>query len=656
MRKRPDTELDFGEVKAAVEKYLSVRCGEYNYHAAVPLLLTTLTNYFYDLHVRLMDTIVDAAMANAERANRAALHVRDFAVEYTMLVQQSLLAIAEHDIRVWHASKGDEESMNCHFKNHVKFNAPPDFREHTQETGYVISIADKESWKRTEEAMRSARTIFQNKSQDMAKLREKQKAADRLKRLQNKLDAAKPSTPAALVDGKCSNCGIPLQMPHATQSDPGAAQGEDRNVHPPEDESRPQPGRPVPTSVPRGQGRNKRGVSVSQRKTKKFVRSSAGQDIAKVSSCPSGSDPLSGASAPAGPFTFTSSMQAIVDPTPAASASTGPFSLVLEPSEVSSPNIPRCPVLCGLDAQPSSSALPSADLRIGTGPDQDAQGQAAGSLLPAHHEPDSTATPQCRLPNQSRPQDFENERARPSPTIVIPARARSQSCSSATSSTLVTPVDANITPGGRHATPPVFYKGGKKVPPPHAAPTPESVNAPPKKSTDKATPSTSAANASAGSMPPPPVPGSRVGVHAGMSSTPPITTSDAMSAAAAAAAKQPRGIEEAASPLDPPASTARRERGGARTRAQEPSQGSPSDPAPTPRPQTRSRSRTATDPTSSLLSEPLRQAGNVTKAHKTPTALAAPPPAPDTGAAAQTRKSGRALKKRKLNDVEDAED
>ncbi|KAG2753568.1 hypothetical protein P692DRAFT_20668958, partial [Suillus brevipes Sb2] len=81
---------NFTDVHRWATEYFRMRFGMSTVGSDIPVLLTIITNTFYEAHTHLIDSIIDAALDNMRGRGAASLDIEDFAFGYDFEMSQQL--------------------------------------------------------------------------------------------------------------------------------------------------------------------------------------------------------------------------------------------------------------------------------------------------------------------------------------------------------------------------------------------------------------------------------------------------------------------------------------------------------------------------------------------------------------------------------------
>ncbi|KAG1854478.1 hypothetical protein DFJ58DRAFT_660375, partial [Suillus subalutaceus] len=91
---------NFTDVHRWATEYFRARFGMSTVGSDIPVLLTIITNTFYEAHTQLIDSIADAALANMHGRGAAILDIEDFAFGYDFEMSQQLPFAVESSSRI----------------------------------------------------------------------------------------------------------------------------------------------------------------------------------------------------------------------------------------------------------------------------------------------------------------------------------------------------------------------------------------------------------------------------------------------------------------------------------------------------------------------------------------------------------------------------
>ncbi|KAG1855938.1 hypothetical protein F4604DRAFT_1685596 [Suillus subluteus] len=91
---------NFTDVHRWATEYFRARFGISTVGSDIPVLLTIITNTFYEAHTQLIDSIADAALANMQGRGAAILDIEDFAFGYDFEMSQQLPFAVESSSRI----------------------------------------------------------------------------------------------------------------------------------------------------------------------------------------------------------------------------------------------------------------------------------------------------------------------------------------------------------------------------------------------------------------------------------------------------------------------------------------------------------------------------------------------------------------------------
>ncbi|KAG1814280.1 uncharacterized protein BJ212DRAFT_1362610, partial [Suillus subaureus] len=91
---------NFTDVHRWATEYFRARFGMSTVGSDIPVLLTIITNTFYEAHTQLIDSIADAALANMRGRGAAILDIEDFAFGYDFEMSQQLPFAVESSSRI----------------------------------------------------------------------------------------------------------------------------------------------------------------------------------------------------------------------------------------------------------------------------------------------------------------------------------------------------------------------------------------------------------------------------------------------------------------------------------------------------------------------------------------------------------------------------
>ncbi|KAG2131601.1 uncharacterized protein EDB93DRAFT_935104 [Suillus bovinus] len=93
---------NFTDVHRWATEYFRARFGMSNVGTEIPVLLTIITNTFYEAHTKLIDSIADAAVGNMHGRGASSLDIEDFAFGYDFEMSQQLPFAVESSSRIHH--------------------------------------------------------------------------------------------------------------------------------------------------------------------------------------------------------------------------------------------------------------------------------------------------------------------------------------------------------------------------------------------------------------------------------------------------------------------------------------------------------------------------------------------------------------------------
>ncbi|KAG2338800.1 hypothetical protein BDR05DRAFT_992362 [Suillus weaverae] len=91
---------NFTDVHRWATEYFRARFGMSTVGSDIPVLLTIITNTFYEAHIQLIDSIADAALGNMHSRGAAYLDIEDFAFGYDFEISQQLPFAVESSSRI----------------------------------------------------------------------------------------------------------------------------------------------------------------------------------------------------------------------------------------------------------------------------------------------------------------------------------------------------------------------------------------------------------------------------------------------------------------------------------------------------------------------------------------------------------------------------